>query len=88
MSPVNTQDIERRLELEKERLKILRILKRHGHRDLTLDDNFVTDFPDTATDMMEVEDEVFEDTNYEVDLDVEHVLEERLKKIEEELARS
>ena len=70
-------------DLEKERDRIKAILARRAKKDPKVKGNYITKFPDTGTDLNEVEDEVFEDVVYEADLDIEHVLEKRLKEIEE-----
>ena len=76
-----------KLELFKEREKILRILKKRGHKDPKVEGNYITDYPDTDTELTEREDEVYESEQYDVNLDIEHVLEKRLQKIEEELKK-
>lgn len=85
---------ERKKELEEERDKIKAILARRAKKDPKIAGNYVTKFPDTDTESPDIDDEVFEEEEYELDVDIEHVLEKRLKvidaelkKIEEELAR-
>jgi anion-transporting ArsA/GET3 family ATPase len=75
-----------REELEKERDRIKAILARRAHKDPAHKGNYITDYKDTGNEMHEVEDDVFEEVLYESDLDIEHVLEKRLKKIDEQLS--
>jgi hypothetical protein len=85
MSDTQTPSLSKE-ELEKERDRIKAILKRRATKDPKVKGNYKTKFPDTGNDLNEVEDEVFEDVVYEADLDIEHVLEKRLKEIEEKLS--
>ena len=70
--------------LEKERDKIKKILARRTHKDSDVASNFITDYPNLGN---EVDDDVFEEEEYEVNLAIEHVLEKRLKQIEESLQK-
>ena len=82
--PASQTDLQsKKAELEKERDKIKAVLARRAKPDPKKPGNFITQFPNTGD---EIDDEVFEDEQYEVNLDIEHVLEKRLKKIEEDLA--
>ena len=71
-------------ELERERDKIKTVLQKRAHKDPQVVGNFVTDFPNIGS---EIDDEVFEDEEYEVNLAIEHVMEKRLKRVEEDLAK-
>jgi len=70
-------------QLEDERDKIRAILAKRAQKKSDQKDDYITNFPNTGE---ELEDEVFEDEEYEVNLDIEHVLENRLKKIEQQLS--
>lgn len=83
MDPQTLSD--KKQSLIKERDKILGVLKHRAHKDPEYKGNFVTDFPDTDTELAEPEDEVYEDAQYEVNLDIEHVLEDRLQVINAQL---
>lgn len=84
MSSSQTQQTleSKKKELEEERDRIKKILARRTHKDPQNPGNYITNFPNIGSDD---EDSVVEDVQYEVDVDIEHVLEERLKKIEGEL---
>lgn len=71
-------------ELEKERDRIKAILARRAHKDTAISGNYVTDFPNIGDDE---DDSVFEDVLYEENLAIEHVLEKRLKQIEDDLEK-
>ena len=71
-------------ELEKEREKIKQILSRRAHKAPQVAGRFITDYPNLGT---EVDDDVFEEEEYEVNLAIEHVLEKRLQHIEESLGK-
>lgn len=74
-------------ELEKERDRIKAILARRAHKDPNVQGNYITDFPDTGDDIPEIDDAVHQDVEYEIDLDIEHVLEKRLRQIEADLQK-
>ena len=74
-------------ELEKERDRIKVILKRRTHADPKIKGNYIADFPNTGDDLVEEEDQVFKDVEYEERLAIEHVLEKRLQKVEEDLKK-
>jgi RNA polymerase-binding transcription factor DksA len=78
----NLQSIKQELERERDKIKI--ILQKRAHKDPQSPNNFVTDFLNTGS---EVDDDVFEDEEYEVNLAIEHVLEKRLKQIKADLAK-
>jgi len=78
----NLQSIKKELEQERDRIKM--ILQRRAHKDPKTAGNFITDFPNTGSD---VDDDVFEEEEYEVNLAIEHVLEKRLKQIQDDLAK-
>ncbi len=69
--------------LEEERDRIKAILARRAKKDPNVPGNYVTAFPQTGND---IDDDVFEEEEYEVNLAIEHSLENRLKRIEEDLA--
>lgn len=71
-------------ELEKEQDRIKAILARRAHKDTAISGNYVTDFPNIGDDE---DDSVFEDVLYEENLAIEHVLEKRLKQIEDDLEK-
>lgn len=71
-------------ELEKERDRIKSILARRAHKDKVVPGNYVTDFPNIGD---EEDDSVFEDVTYEENVAIEHVLEKRLKQVEEDLKK-
>lgn len=71
-------------ELEKERDRIKAILARRAHKDTAISGNYVTDFLNIGDDE---DDSVFEDVLYEENLAIEHVLEKRLKQIEDDLEK-
>lgn len=71
-------------ELEKECDRIRAVLKKRARPDPKIQNNFIANFPNAGT---EVDDDVFEEEEYEVNLAIEHVLEKRLKQIEEDLRR-
>ena len=64
--------------------KIKAVLKKRARQDSKIQNNFIADFPNTGA---EVDDDVFEEEEYEVNLAIEHVLEKRLKQIEEDLSK-
>ena len=70
--------------LEEERDRIKAILARRAKKDPQVAGNYVTSFPQIGTD---VDDDVFEEEEYEVNLAIEQSLEKRLQKIEEDLAK-
>ena len=78
----NLQSIKKELEQERDKIKI--ILQKRAHKDPQIQGNFITDFPNTGS---QVDDDVFEDEEYEVNLAIEHVLEKRLKQIKNDLAK-
>ena len=69
--------------LEEERDRIKAILARRAKKDPQIAGNYVTEFPQTGND---IDDDVFEEEEYEVNLAIEQSLEKRLKRIEEDLA--
>ncbi|MFH1712889.1 MAG: hypothetical protein ABH896_01755 [Candidatus Jacksonbacteria bacterium] len=73
-----------KIELEKECERIKAVLKRRAHRDPKIKNNFIADFTNIGA---EVDDDVFEEEEYEVNLAIEHVLEKRLKQVEEDLRK-
>ncbi len=73
-----------KIELEKERDRIKAVLKKRARQDSKIQNNFIANFPNTGA---EVDDDVFEEEEYEVNLAIEHVLEKRLKQIEEDLRK-
>ncbi|MBI4359725.1 MAG: hypothetical protein HY564_01355 [Candidatus Jacksonbacteria bacterium] len=81
--PIKSSD-KIRAELEKERDRINGILARRAKKDPNVSGNYVTSFPDTGS---ELDDNVFEEEEYEVNLAIEQSLEKRLKQIEEDLAK-
>lgn len=82
-SPRSLQQIKKTLEEERDRIKA--ILARRAKKDPNVSGNYVTSFPQTGS---EIDDNVFEEEEYEVNLAIEHSLEKRLKKIEEDLAKN
>lgn len=73
-----------KMELEKEQERIKDVLKRRARRDPKIQNNFIANFPNIGT---AVDDDVFEEEEYEVNLAIEHVLEKRLKQIQDDLRR-
>lgn len=71
-------------ELKKESDRIRAVLKKRARPDPKIQNNFIANFPNIGA---EVDDDVFEEEEYEVNLAIEHVLEKRLKQIEEDLRR-
>ncbi|OGY71939.1 MAG: hypothetical protein A3C00_02110 [Candidatus Jacksonbacteria bacterium RIFCSPHIGHO2_02_FULL_44_25] len=69
--------------LEEECDRIKAILARRAKKDPQIAGNYVTEFPQTGND---IDDDVFEEEEYEVNLAIEQSLEKRLKRIEEDLA--
>lgn len=82
-SPRSFQQIKKTLEEERDRIKA--ILARRAKKDPNVSGNYVTSFPQTGS---EIDDNVFEEEEYEVNLAIEQSLEKRLKKIEEDLAKN
>ncbi|HBH46894.1 MAG: hypothetical protein A2445_05775 [Candidatus Jacksonbacteria bacterium RIFOXYC2_FULL_44_29] len=74
-------------ELEKERLRILKIFRKRAHKDPKFKSNYVTDYPDLDDELGEVDGQVFEEEEYEVNLAVEHILEKRLQQIDADLKK-